>query len=287
MDQTTLILGAHLSIGKGLDQALYRAAEMGNNALQIFTKNASTWREKVLTEKQVADFRTAMEKTGIRAIAAHTSYLINIAGADMEKTAMSVEALYYELIRCEQLGIPWLVLHPGAHLGDGDDVGIRRVSDNLNRIFERLKGGKARILLENTAGQGSALGHRFEQLAAMGDGVEADDRVGFCLDTSHLFAAGYDIATSDGYAATLAGFDRIVGLARLHLVHVNDSKKPLGSRVDRHEHIGEGYIGEAGFSLLINDPRLALIPKIIETPKERDGEDADPINLARLRAMAM
>lgn len=285
MDQHPLILGAHLSIGKGLDHTLYRAAEMGSNALQIFTKNASTWREKALTGKQIADFQAARKTTGITAIAAHTAYLVNIAAADGVKTAMSVEALYRELVRCEQLGIPFVVLHPGSHLGEGEDAGTRRVAENLNRIFNRLAEGKTRVLLETTAGQGSCLGHRFEQLATMADGVEDAARIGFCLDTCHVFTAGYDISNSAGYAATVGTFDRIIGLQRLFLIHVNDSKKPLGSRVDRHEHIGEGCIGEAGFSLLMNDPRLADIPKIIETPKEKDGKEADPDNLARLRGL--
>ncbi len=281
--QSGLILGAHLSIAKGFDQALFNAAKAGSNAVQIFTKNANTWREKQLTELQIAAFQAAREKTGITEIASHTSYLINIAGADADKTAMSVEALYQELIRCTRLGIPYLVLHPGAHLGDGETAGIQRIADNLNAIFDRLPESPTRVLLETTAGQGSALGHTFEQVAAMGDKITDPDRVGFCLDTSHVFAAGYNLADPDGYESTIGGFDAIVGLSRLHLLHVNDSKKPLGSRVDRHEHIGEGHIGPAAFARLVTDPRLSRIAKIIETPKDKNGKDADPINLTRLR----
>lgn len=280
-----LIIGAHLSISKGIHRALYDAVALGCNTVQVFTKNASTWKEKEITGKQAADMAEAREKTGVNPVFSHCSYLINIAGGDAEKTEMSVSALHRELIRCDKLGIGYLVLHPGSHMGDGEEKGIKRVAANLDRAFERAGTVRTMILLETTAGQGHSLGHRFEQLAAMRDLCAGSENIGFCLDTCHIFAAGYDLASDEGYEHTLKAFDRIIGLTRLRLLHLNDVKKPCGSRVDRHEHIGEGYIGDAGFRRIMNDRRLAGIPRIIETPKEKDGQDADPINIARLRAL--
>ena len=280
-----LILGAHFSIAKGLHKAFDEAAAHQCNALQLFTKNASTWKERILEETDIRPFAAAMAESGIRHVAAHTAYLINIAGNDAKKVAMSVDALKNELIRCDQLGIPVLVMHPGAHLGDGEAIGIQRISDAVNTIFDAIPAVRTRLLLETTAGQGSNLGYTFEQIAAMMDKIEDKKRIGVCLDTCHIFAAGYDLSTKAAYLKTIDTFDSVIGISRLHLIHVNDAKKGCGSRVDRHEHIGDGEIGMDAFSFLVNDHRLADIPKILETPKKKDGKDADPINLNRLRTL--
>lgn len=280
-----LLLGAHLSIAGGIHQALYAAAALGCNTVQVFTKNANTWREKEITAPQRAAFALARETTGITQVFSHCSYLINIAGKEAEKSALSVEALYHEVLRCEQLQIPYVVLHPGSHMGDGEENGIRRIAENLDNILGRIDNPTTIILLESTAGQGNALGCTFEQLSEMRALSRYKDRIGFCLDTCHIFAAGYDISSEAGYMRTIEAFDNTIGLSHLHLFHLNDAKKPCGSKVDRHGHIGEGYIGKNGFARIVNDTRLSGIPMIIETPKEKDGKQADPVNLALLRAL--
>lgn len=279
------ILGAHLSISGGLYKALEEAESLGCGALQIFTKNASTWREKTLTEKEIRLFHEAREKTGIRMIAAHTAYLINLAATDPQIRDKSKHALKQELIRSGQLGLPWLILHPGAHMGDGEASGIERIAAAVNEIFDELPDNPTRLLLETTAGQGSALGRTFEELAEMQSRIHERQRTGICLDTCHIFAAGYDISDEESYMETMERFDRILGIDNLLVIHVNDAQKPCGSRVDRHAHVGEGMIGDRGFACLLNDKRLAGVPKILETPKKKDGRDADPENLARLRAL--
>lgn len=282
---TSLILGAHLSIAKGIHQALYDAAGLGCNTVQVFTKNASTWKEKDISDTEVGAVAAARQETGIKPVFSHCAYLINIAGSDEKKEAMSVEALYREVMRCESLGIPFVVLHPGSHMGDGEKKGLQRIADNLDAILERAGPGNTIILLETTAGQGSALGCTFEQLAAMREMSACRDRLGFCLDTCHIFAAGYDISDEESYTRTMTAFDDIIGLSHLYLIHLNDVKKPCGSKVDRHEHIGEGYIGKTGFRCIVNDDRLAGIPMIIETPKQKNGKDADAMNLERVRGL--
>jgi deoxyribonuclease IV len=280
-----LILGAHLSIAKGIDQAVYDAAKLGCRTVQIFTKNANTWREKQIKDTEAAALAVARQITGISPIFSHCAYLINIAGSEKTKTAMSVEALYHEILRCEKLEIPYVVLHPGSHLGDGEDKGITRIADNIDAVLERAGQGNTMILLETTAGQGSTLGYTFEQLEAMRARSGCKRRIGFCLDTCHVFAAGYDLSDEDSYSRTIKAFEDIIGLEHLYLIHLNDVTKPCGSRVDRHAHIGEGHIGTAGFRLIMNDERLLTIPKILETPKEKNGQAADPINLAVLRGL--
>lgn len=284
-DHKTLLLGAHFSIAGGMQKALYEAVSYQCNTLQIFTKNASTWKEKTLSEKEIKKFKNAKKETGIFKIISHAAYLINIAGIDKKKTAMSCDALKHELKRCDQLEIPYLVLHPGSHMGDGEENGILRIADNINQIFGLTEGFKTRLLLETTAGQGSSIGHTFEQLAAIIEQVHDQTRIGVCLDTCHIFAAGYDISTADGYRSNIAEFDRVVGLDNLYVIHLNDSKKKAGSRVDRHEHIGEGFIGLNAFKFIINDFRFKNIPKIIETPKIKAGKDGDDTNLNRLRSL--
>ncbi len=280
-----LLMGAHFSIAKGLHKAITEADSYNCNALQIFTKNASTWKEKFLTENQINDFLKTKQKTGIDRIISHTSYLINIAGPDKKKSAMSCEALKQEIIRCGQLEIPYVVLHPGAHMGEGEEKGIQRIANNVNRIFVATNGIATRLLLETTAGQGSSIGHTFEQLDSIIKKVEDKSRIGICLDTCHIFAAGYDISNKKGYEHTIKAFDDIIGLNNLFVIHLNDTKKACNTRVDRHEHIGDGCIGLDAFKHIINDSRLKDIPKILETPKLKDGKDADTINLELLRRL--
>ena len=281
--QAAVLLGAHFSIAKGLAKALWEAQKYGCNALQIFTKNAHTWKERSLTPAEIEQFEQAKVETGITAIAAHTSYLINLATDDKQKQKRSCRALQEELVRSSQLAIPFVVLHPGSHMDQGERAGIGCIAGNINQILDRIPDLNTRLLLETTAGQGTSLGHTFEQLAAIRDKVENKDAVGFCIDTSHIFAAGYDIRTLAAYKKTIKTFDAIAGCKHLYLIHLNDSKKELNSRVDRHEHIGQGQIGLQAFKLIMNDPKFRRVPKIIETPKQQDGKDYDQINLTTLR----
>ena len=283
-EKTSCLLGAHFSIAKGLHNAIYEAKTHGCSALQIFTKSSNTWKERTLSQSEINSFNEAKERTGITAIASHTSYLINLATHEKKKHAMSCNALKNELVRSSMLGIPFVVLHPGAHMGKGENQGIRRIAESINEIFFQTPGIQTRLLLETTAGQGSNLGHTFEQIASIMDKVENSNRVGVCLDTAHIFAAGYDIRTPDSYGRTMDAFDAVTGIENLYLIHLNDSKKELGSRVDRHQHIGEGLIGIKAFELLMNDRRFIDIPKIIETPKQKDGKNYDQINLNRLKS---
>ncbi|MBW2569208.1 MAG: deoxyribonuclease IV [Deltaproteobacteria bacterium] len=281
------LLGAHFSIAKGLHNALYEAKVLNCTALQIFTKSASTWKERIITEDEIDLFLEAKIKTGITSIASHSSYLINLAGYENKKRHMSCSALKQELLRSSMLGIPFVVLHPGSHMGKGEKEGIIRIAGNINKIFSETPGIKTRLLLETTAGQGSSIGHTFEHLASIIDMIKNKDRVGVCLDTCHIFAAGYDIRTKTSYLKTMETFDKIIGINQLYLIHLNDSKKELDSRVDRHEHIGQGFIGLKAFECLMNDKRFKNIPKIIETPKENAACDCDKTNLNKLRAMVM
>ena len=278
-------MGAHFSIAGGLDKALYEAHIYRCNALQIFTKNAMTWKERTLSAKEIDLFEQAKAKTGIKEIASHASYLINLASKEKKKHVMSCRGLKQEFIRSSMLDISYVVLHPGSHMGIGEEEGVNLIADSINNIFSETPDLQTRLLLETTAGQGSSLGHTFEQLASIMDKVENRDRIGVCLDTSHVFAAGFDIRTTPAYSKTLKLFDSIIGLGQLYLIHLNDSKKELGSRVDRHEHIGKGLIGLKAFELFMNDDRFSNIPKIIETPKEQGEKDWDRINLEQLRSL--
>jgi deoxyribonuclease-4 len=281
-----LLLGAHLSIAGGLHKALYRARDLGCTALQIFTKNAGSWKERHLQPEEIERFTTAARETGISLIAAHGAYLINLASPDRAKRNRSRRALVQELKRASALGIPFVVLHPGAHMGGGPAKAIRRVAETVSQIFAQHPGHGARLLLETTAGQGSTIGYRFEELAEIAACLHGSVPLGFCLDTAHIFAAGYDIRSRPAYEGVMKTFDRIIGLKRLHLLHLNDTPKPLGSRVDRHADIGDGRLGSHAFRLIMRDPRLVRIPKIIETPKGSLGDAGDRRNLERLRALA-
>jgi deoxyribonuclease-4 len=284
-EKRQILLGAHFSIGDGLDKAILTASEYGCTALQIFTKNATSWKERALSTEEVERFNRAREQTGIKSICSHTSYLINLASPEDSKYDKSVKALEQELVRSSLLSIPFVIMHPGSHMGAGEDRGLQRIARGINTIFEHSSNITCRLLLETTAGQGSSLGHTFEQLTHIADLVESKEKIGFCLDTCHIFAAGYDLRKKKDYEATMQRFDRIIGLDRLYVVHLNDAKKGLESRVDRHEHIGEGKIGAEAFRFIMNDPRLDAVPKILETPKKKGPIDYDSINLGLLRSL--
>lgn len=277
-------LGSHVSTSGGLDKGIARAAELSLASCQVFTKSERQWAAKPLDPEMVAAFRDAVAATGIKHLVAHDSYLINVASPEPDKWERSRAALLIELDRCDELGIPGLVSHPGAHMGTGPDEGVVRVAEAINRIHDERPDGRASILIETTAGQGTAMGARFEEIGEMIRLVEDKARVGVCLDTCHVFAAGYDIRTPETYAETMRAFDEVVGLAFLRCLHLNDSQKDLGSHVDRHAHIGEGMIGTAGFASVMNDPRLDGLPGILETPKGDDMAE-DRMNLATLLSL--
>jgi len=277
-------LGAHESIAGGLHKAFDRAQSVGCDAVQIFVKSNRSWAVSPLTEEDVALFEAKAEETGIHPVVAHTSYLLNLGTPDDALWTKSRDTLVIELERCEALGVPHLVLHPGSHTGAGEEAGLARVAQGLGEVHAATPGFRARILLETTAGQGTNLGYTFEQLAWLLEHTPQGERLGVCLDTCHVFAAGYELRTPQGYAATMAAFDRTVGLERLHAVHLNDSKYGLGSRKDRHEHIGKGFLGLEAFRLMLNDPRLARLPGLLETPKSDDLRE-DRENLAVLRSL--
>lgn len=252
--------------------------------LQIFVKNSNRWIGKEITNAEAGEFRAAFSRSGLLAVAAHSSYLINAAGGNAEFRKKSTAALAEELDRCDALGVPALVLHPGSCGEAGPAAGIRRVARMLDAAFSRSR-STAAVWLETAAGQGAGVGSRFEELRDVIAASKNEARLGVCLDTCHVFAAGYELRTPEGYGATIDAFDRALGLGTLRAMHVNDSKKALGSRVDRHEHIGKGMIGDAGFRNLMTDPRLAAIPKFLETPKD-ETLDLDRKNLAALRRLA-
>lgn len=275
-----MILGAHESVSGGLHRALDRAAADGCKALQVFTKNGNQWREPVLEEADVLAFRAARDVAGRPPVMAHSSYLINLCAPDVALVTRSKEALVAEITRSSSLGIDFVVLHPGAHVGTGEDAGLRRVSESLDEVLEKTRGASTRILIENTAGQGTTLGYRLEQIGAILEGVHDKERLGVCFDTQHAFASGYDARTAEGYASLWEAFDANVGLAMLRAFHLNDSKKPLGSRIDRHEHIGEGCVGIGLFWRLVNDPRFASVPAVLETePREGEAPFRDEVAL--------
>ena len=280
-------LGAHLSIAGGLPRAVDRAEASGCQALQIFTKSAGQWRARELPPEEIALFRRRLRQTKIRPVVAHNSYLINLAAADLVLRARSIEALRDELDRAESLGLDGLVMHPGSFTSGTESGGLRLIADGLAAILASRPDIKTRVLLEHTAGQGTNLGHRFEHLAEVIDLLGGSSRVGVCLDTCHLLAAGYDICSEQGYQETFRQFGTIVGFARLKAFHLNDSKKPCGSRVDRHEHIGKGCLGLAPFRRILNDSRFAKLPMLLETPKEdtpetRKKSDVDPLDRMNL-----
>jgi len=277
-----ILLGAHMSVDGGLHKAFERGSSISCATMQIFTKNSNRWRSSPLSDEDIQTYKSAQGKARISPTVTHASYLINLCATNKGTLHLSREAFIDELRRCEALGIPFLIFHPGSHLGAGEDAGLALIAESLNRVHAQTKGFATRSTLECTAGQGTNLGYRFEQLRKIIDLVEENDRTAVCLDTCHLFAAGYPIHTEEGWNQTLQEFDAIIGFDRLAAIHVNDSKKELGSKVDRHEHIGKGAIGLIAFRMLMNDRRLASVPKILETEKSEDmHEDVENMTLLK------
>ena len=276
------LFGAHMSIAGGYHKALLLAQEHGCASVQLFTKSSNQWKAKELTADEIRIFRRTLRQTRLRQPLAHDCYLINLASPDEQLYRRSLEAFVVELQRAEALGLRYLVMHPGSATDGDEQAGLARVAKALDEVHARCPGFHAQVLLETTAGQGNCLGHRFEHLARILELVAEPERLGVCLDTCHVFAAGYALAPAKEYRATMREFDRVVGLKRLRAFHVNDSLKPQGSRVDRHAHIGQGCLGLEPFRLLVNDRRFRNRPMILETPKEND---MDTVNLQTLRKL--
>lgn len=291
------LFGAHMSVAGGLHNALLAAQAQGMDTVQLFTHSPNqwnikpvagaepSWASKPLGDEEVRLFRRTLRQTGLRFPTAHDSYLINLASPEDALWRKSIEAFVVEVDRAERLGLRYLVAHPGAFVDSDEASGLARVARALDEVHARCPGFRVRVLLETTAGQGTTLGQRFEHLAAILRQVAEPDRLGVCLDTCHVFAAGYALSPAAEYRATFREFDRLVGLKRLRAFHVNDSKKGRGSRVDRHAHIGQGELGLEAFRLLVNDRRFRNRPMILETPKEADGQDVDQVNTATLRGL--
>jgi deoxyribonuclease-4 len=278
------LLGAHMSIAGGLERALARGRAVGCSVVQIFLKNQLQWTAPPYTGDDVRIFKAAWRESGIRLVFAHATYLINLAAPAATEWKRAVAAFHDELERAETLGLPFVIIHPGSHRGTGLDAGIRRIAAALDELMRRTRGYDVGVLLENTAGGGATIGRSFEELAWILERVRSADRIGVCLDTCHLFAAGYDIRTREGYATTMARGQRLVGLERVRAFHLNDAKQPLGSGLDRHEKIGRGHLGRDAFRWLLNDRRFARVPMALETPKEPEP-DADREALALLRRL--
>lgn len=275
-----------MSIAGGYYRAVEHAQAAGCDCVQLFTKNNNQWRAKTIVADDVARFRQRLGELRIRHPIAHDSYLINLASPDKELWKKSVEAFVVELQRAELLGIPYVVTHPGAYTTSSEEVGIRRIIRALDEVHRQTRGVAAQCLLETTAGQGSCLGCRFEQLAAMLDGVKDPERLGVCFDTCHVFAAGYPMGTEKEYRNTMRQFNRLIGVKRIRAFHLNDSKAKFASRVDRHAHIGRGEMGLEPFRLLLSDRRFRKVPMYLETPKgNENGEDLDVMNLRTLRGL--
>ena len=261
-----MYLGAHVPITGGIASAPGNGVAVGAEAIQIFTRNQMQWACRPLTDVEQGTFRESFAKSGVKVVLSHGSYLVNLASPVEDFLTKSRECFLTEMQRCDALGIPYLVFHPGAHMGRGETAGLAALAESLDHLLERTEGLSVMPLLEVTAGQGSSLGHRFEHLAEIFDRVRAPERLGVCLDTCHMYAAGYDIADEAGYARTLRAFQRVVGLDKLKAIHLNDSKKGLGSRVDRHARAGEGVLGLSTFRRIVNDRRFRGIPLVVETP---------------------
>lgn len=277
-------LGAHMSIAGGLHLAIDRAVAAGCGVVQIFTRNSNQWKGKPLSDADVELFRRKFAESGLHEAVSHDIYLINLAATPGEVRDKSLAAFRDELETCARLGIRKVVMHPGSHLTDTPEAGLGRVIEAFDQLFAQVPQFEGRVLLETTAGQGTNLGRTFQELQAIISGSNYPDRFGICFDTCHTYAAGYDTATQEGYRATMDELDRVIGLDRLECFHFNDSKKGLGSRVDRHEHIGQGALGLNPFRFILNDPRFVAVPKILETAKG-DNEEMDAVNLGILRGL--
>lgn len=274
-------LGCHVSISGGLPKALVRAHELACTTAQVFLSSNRRWAVRDVDEEEASDFREGrVDFPGD--VHAHACYLINLANPEEEKWGTSVETLCRELERCERLGVPFLVLHPGSHVGEGEEDGLKRIREGLNTVHDRVGDLKASILIENMAGQGSVLPYRFEQMRILRESIEDPDRLGYCLDTCHLHAAGYDLGSADDYDEVMGEAESVLQLQRVEVLHLNDSRKEADSRVDRHEHIGEGTIGGAAFRRLMNDPRWSETPKILETPTDDDWRETYARNMNTL-----
>ena len=278
-----LLLGAHMSTAGGLHTAFERGDALECTAIQIFTSSPRQWRGRTLSEREAGEFRKAWAASSCRECFAHDIYLTRLGTRDATILARSRAAFAQEIRTCQRLGLSALVMHPVGDTDADEDAVLDRVADSLDRIFDQVPDEGTRVLLETTAGQGGNVGYRFAQLARILERVEQSGRLGICLDTCHVFAAGYDISTARGWTDAMAELEDTVGLERLRAVHLNDSQKPCGSRVDRHAHIGRGRIGEAAFRRVLRDRRLKDVPKVLETPKEGD---MDAVNLALLRTLA-
>ena len=278
------LLGAHVSISGGIHNAIDRGVASGCGVIQLFTQNANQWRGKAVSDADAGLFRDKFAASGLKSAMSHDIYLINLAAAPGDVKDKSLIAFREELERCAKLGIDKVVMHPGSHNGDGEETGIRRVCEAFDQLFAEVPQFTGKVLLENTAGQGSNLGYRFEHLKAIMEGCSYPTRFGVCFDTCHAFASGYPIADREGYRRTFDEFDAALGIGRLMAFHLNDSKKGLGCRVDRHEHIGAGTLGLEPFRFILNDPHFALVPKVIETPKG-DNDEMDAVNLKLLRSL--
>ena len=274
------LIGAHTSISGGVSTSIDRAEKLGFTAIQIFTKNNSQWDAKPLSNREIERFKEELSKSHIKFVQAHDSYLINLCAKDKGLLKKSRKSFSEELERCAQLGISYLNFHPGAHGGQGEDDGLTIIAESINIAHEKTKDSNVSTMLETTAGQGTSLGYRFEHLREIVDRVDTPERMSVCVDTAHIFAAGYDITSPKKYKQVMREFDDIIGLDLLKAFHMNDSKKELGSRVDRHEHIGKGFIGKAGFKNIMSDRRIVNVPKILETPKgKRQLEDLKNIKV--------
>ncbi len=283
--KSEILLGAHMSIGGGVHTAIERGHSIQCTAIQIFVKNNMQWFARPLTREEIRAFVGHRQRGEISSMFAHANYLINLAAINPQFHTNSIRALSEELIRADQLELPFLVLHPGAHLGAGEEAGLNKIVKSIDKVFRKIPKVKTRIALETTAGQGSCLGNRFEQIAYIIKNVREPERLSVCLDTAHIFAAGYDISTEAGVKKVFRQFDRLIGLDRLTAIHVNDSKTGRGSRVDRHEHIGQGQIGIEAFRFIMRDRRFRKIPKVLETPKGKEMRE-DVMNLEKLRRLA-
>ena len=278
------LLGAHVSTRGGIASAIERACAIGCTAMQIFVKNNMQWFAKPLDSTEIKAFREHPLRPSLRCVFGHSGYLINLAASNAAFHQFSMRSLREELVRANQLGLPFLVLHPGAHMGRGIEAGLEKVVASLDAVCDLVPTGETRIALETTAGQGSSLGRTFEELAFILDSCREPERFCVCIDTAHLFAAGYDLASDAGITRTFAQFKRLIGFRQLAAIHMNDSKAEAGSRVDRHEHIGKGKIGLNAFRFIMRDPRFRNIPKVLETPKGKDMAE-DVANLATLRSL--
>lgn len=277
-------IGCHISIAGGIENSVKRVEELGCSTMQIFSKNAATWREKILKKGEIESFRENLKNSNINPVFIHTSYLVNLASPSDELYFKSINAFIEEMKRADLLlPVPYLIIHPGTHTGAGEEYGIQRIIRALNIILEKSEdlNLKTIILLEDTAGAGTHLGYTFGQLKRMMEGAKDRKRIGMCFDTCHAYAAGYDLSHQEGIEHTLEEIDKYLGLGQLKVIHLNDSKFPLGSRKDRHMHIGKGYIGLKGFKMLVNHKYLKDLPFVLETPKHDEKDDLNNINLVK------